>query len=141
MIKFQTKYRRIKQIGSGCYGKVYLGKDTTDNTHCVVKAIDCSKMHPKEEEMCLNEIKIMETLNHPFVIGIRDSLVVKKSIVIVMDLAEGNQFLQKIISYKKNHRWRSRNQTESPKGKAIRGRSIKKMDSPVIMWSRKHPCQ
>jgi serine/threonine protein kinase len=101
MRNFQLRYRNKKQLGAGSFGKVYLASDSK-NKHipCVVKVIDSSKMTPKEEESALMEIKIMKVLKSPFVITIRDSLVVKKSITIVMDYAEGGDLETRIQNQK-----------------------------------------
>jgi serine/threonine protein kinase len=101
MRNFQLRYRNKKQLGAGSFGKVYLASDSK-NRHipCVVKVIDSSKMTPKEEESALMEIKIMQVLKSPFVVTIRDHLVVKKSITIVMDYAEGGDLETRIQNQK-----------------------------------------
>ena len=89
MRSFQLRYRQKKQLGVGTFGKVYLARDSKKNQDCVVKVIDISKMTKQEEEKAQTEIKIMELLSSPYVVQIRDHLVVKKSITIVMDHAPG----------------------------------------------------
>ena len=93
MDKFNQKYKKIKAIGQGAFGKVYLVENKELFKLAVVKVIDSSKMNEKEVSDVMNEIGIMEKLFHPYVVQIYDHLVLKKSICIVMQFADGSFML------------------------------------------------
>ena len=60
-----NEYKILKEIGQGCFGKVYLVKKIKDNKLYVAKKIDLSNLDPDDGDKYIkNEKKIMELLNH-----------------------------------------------------------------------------
>jgi NIMA (never in mitosis gene a)-related kinase 1/4/5 len=84
-------YKRIKVLGEGSFGKAYLVECLSDNTLCVIKQVDLSKMNDQEKRDTLNEAKILEAFNHPNIVKFREVYKTKKGkLCIVMDYADGN---------------------------------------------------
>lgn len=83
-------YQRIKLLGEGSFGKAYLVKCLSDDSHCVIKQVDLSGMDEKEMRDTLNEAKILEVLGHPNIVKFREVYKTKKGrLCIVMDYADG----------------------------------------------------
>jgi serine/threonine protein kinase len=93
MEKFTEKYKKIKVIGSGQFGKAILVEDRTTGLPAVVKVSALLKNHYHDMETLENEIRIMQTLDHPYVVRIIDHLKLQKSICIVMQFAESTDLI------------------------------------------------
>ena len=62
-------YRKIKQIGKGSFGYAILVRHIQINDKLfVMKIIDINKMNSKQREEALNEIKVLKSLENPFII-------------------------------------------------------------------------
>lgn len=86
---FQKRYKKIRKLGAGSFGKVYLAERREDRKKVVVKVMDFSKMNEKEYKSCLNEIKVMEMLSHKYTVDIYDHLTLDQSVSIVMQYCSG----------------------------------------------------
>ena len=93
MEKFSKKYKKIRQIGRGAFGKIFLVQNRQEDRLAVVKVVDISGLNDMEAQAVLNEIRIMEMLEHPYTVRIFDHLILQKSISIVMQYAEGARSL------------------------------------------------
>ncbi len=83
-------YKRIKLLGEGAFGKAFLAECVSDNTLCVIKQVDLSKMSDQEKKDTLREAKILESFNHPNIVKFREVYKTKKGkLCIVMDYADG----------------------------------------------------
>lgn len=91
MERFNKKYKKIKEIGRGAYGKIFLVENREDHVLVVLKVVDLSRLDEQETNSVMNEIKIMEMLHHQYVVRIFDHIILKKSVSIVMQYAEGQQ--------------------------------------------------
>ncbi|PFH32910.1 NEK kinase [Besnoitia besnoiti] len=83
MAKVQ-QYTCIQEIGEGAYGTAYLAKDASGN-QCVIKAIDVTRMTPKERQGCITEVQLLASLEHPFVVRYLDSFMDRNTLKIVMN--------------------------------------------------------
>ena len=95
--KGSERYKKLKLLGTGTYGKAYLSE--VKNTHelIVIKEIDLTKMDEEERDEALKEVKIMEGLDHPNIIRFREVYRTKENILcIVMDYADGGDLLDKL---------------------------------------------
>ena len=92
------KYRILKKIGSGSYGKVYKVSDQCNNIYAL-KKIKLPKMSKCEKKSLINEIIIQKLHNSPYIIKYYDSYIDNKSICIISEYAE-NGDLENFIKNK-----------------------------------------
>mmetsp|Transcript_80599 Transcript_80599/g.248615 ORF Transcript_80599/g.248615 Transcript_80599/m.248615 type:complete len:508 (+) Transcript_80599:2-1525(+) len=86
----EAKYRRIKIIGKGSFGKAFLVRNTEDDTMCVVKQMDTGIMDGKERQEAVKEALVLKKLQHPNIIQFQDVFMTRKGrLCIVMDYADG----------------------------------------------------
>lgn len=91
------KYKMLKVLGEGSFGKCYLVECLSDKTRCVIKQIDIKFMSPQEKEETIKEALILQNLKHPNIISFRDAYTTKKGkLCIVMDFADGGDLQSKI---------------------------------------------
>lgn len=88
-------YKFIKQIGEGSYGKVQLAR-APDGKDVVVKVIDTRRMNNKERKASMNEVKVLSSLKHPYVVRYYDSFLSAGKLCIVMQFAEKGDLYSRI---------------------------------------------
>lgn len=93
-------YTKIKEIGSGSFGKAILVKDA-DGRPFVLKAIDISRMDSKERRDAVNEVRVLSSLKHPYVVSYRESFLDGRTLCIVMGYAEGGDLFNRIAKTRK----------------------------------------
>lgn len=93
-------YTKVKEIGSGSYGKAILVKDP-EGQNFVLKAIDISRMDAKERRDAVNEVKVLSSLKHPYVVSYRESFLEGRTLCIVMDYAEGGDLFNRVAKTRK----------------------------------------
>ena len=82
------KYKIIKQIGQGNYGKAFLVRCHTDNNFYVIKTIDTTSFNKEQHENALYEVNVLKSLNHPYIIKYIESFYAKNLFCIVMEYAD-----------------------------------------------------
>ena len=55
----------------------------------VMKVIDMSRMDGKMRKDAVNEVKVLSSLKHPYIVSYRESFTENRQLAIVMDYAEG----------------------------------------------------
>lgn len=88
-------YTKIREIGSGSYGKAVLVQDR-ENKRYVMKIIDMSRMDSKQRKDAINEVRVLSSLKHPYIVSYRESFTEHKNLAIVMDYADGGDLHQRI---------------------------------------------
>mmetsp|Transcript_70609 Transcript_70609/g.199338 ORF Transcript_70609/g.199338 Transcript_70609/m.199338 type:complete len:510 (+) Transcript_70609:82-1611(+) len=84
------KYKRIKVIGQGSFGKAYLVRNTEDNVDCVVKQMETAKMEPSDRNAAVKEATILKKMEHPNIIQYQEVFMTRKGrLCIVMEYADG----------------------------------------------------
>jgi len=89
-----------KELGSGGFSVVRIGKDKQDNTEWALKMIQMSvfKQHQEQTE---KEVSVMASLNHPGVVHLREVIVTPKFYVIVMEVLRGGELFDRIVQREK----------------------------------------
>merc|ERR1719428_40230 len=100
MVQATGGYTKVREIGSGSFGKVILVKDG-ENKQYVIKAIDISRMDSKERRDAVNEVRVLSSLKHPYIVSYRESFLDGRSLCIVMDYAEGGDLYTRIVKTRK----------------------------------------
>ena len=82
-------YEKVKSIGRGAYGTVYLCRRITDGCLFIIKQIPVEEMSREERQAAMNEVKVLSMLKHPNIIAYFDSFFEEKALMIVMEYAQG----------------------------------------------------
>jgi NIMA (never in mitosis gene a)-related kinase len=91
------RYEWMKQIGKGTYGKVSLMRDRNTTDLVVVKTIALKAKDQKARTAATKEAKVLEMMQHPNIIGYRDSFFDSHGdFNIVLEYADGKD-LQKYL--------------------------------------------
>ena len=83
------KYRKLKVIGKGSFGFAVLVQSVQDRQTYVMKIIDVSKMDKKQREDAINEVHVLKSMRHPYIITYKESFMDKRCLCIVMDYCAG----------------------------------------------------
>ncbi|XP_065833929.1 serine/threonine-protein kinase Nek8-like isoform X2 [Oscarella lobularis] len=76
------KYEKIRIVGRGAYGIVYLCRRLADDHLVIIKQIPIEEMTREERQAALNEVKVLSMLNHPNIIAYYDSFLEDKALMI-----------------------------------------------------------
>lgn len=82
-------YEKIKSIGRGAYGTVYLCRRISDGCHFIIKQIPVEEMGRDERQSAMNEVQVLSMLKHPNIIAYFESFFDEKALMIVMEYAQG----------------------------------------------------
>ncbi|KAL4456537.1 hypothetical protein ABPG74_000644 [Tetrahymena malaccensis] len=96
-------YQKIKYLGRGSQGQVYLIKKLDDNSLWVLKNIQTSQMSEKEKKKSQDEYKILRKLSNPHIIKFKEAICCnqREIIQIIMEYADGEDLDKKIQKQKK----------------------------------------
>uniref|UniRef100_A0A0D3DHX9 non-specific serine/threonine protein kinase n=2 Tax=Brassica oleracea var. oleracea TaxID=109376 RepID=A0A0D3DHX9_BRAOL len=99
---FDNRYIIGKLLGHGQFGFTYAATDNNNGDRVAVKRIDKAKMtQPIEIEDVKREVKILQALGgHENVVGFHNVFEDKSYVYIVMELCEGGELLDRILSKK-----------------------------------------
>ncbi|KAM0866796.1 hypothetical protein ACQ4PT_042415 [Festuca glaucescens] len=67
-------YMLLRQIGSGAYSRVWLGRHLARGTEVAVKEIAMERLSSKLRDSLLSEVDILRSIRHPNVIALHDSI-------------------------------------------------------------------
>lgn len=91
-------FQMISRLGEGSYSSVYKVKRISDNKIYAFKRVKMNLLNDKEKENALNEVRILASINDPFIIGYKEAFFdeATNSLCIVMEYADQGD-LQKLI--------------------------------------------
>ena len=75
-------------LGKGSYGSAYRARRIRDGMVCAVKRVCMDGMAADDLRDTLNEVKVLQSLHHPFVIEMQSCFLTSKHLNIVMPLAD-----------------------------------------------------
>jgi len=82
-------YEIVKPLGKGKFSIVYMAKRLTDGSMCAVKKINIfDMMVPKQREKCLKEVRLLQSLDHPNIVKLKDSFIDNNELLIIVEWAE-----------------------------------------------------
>ncbi|CAG7900716.1 unnamed protein product [Brassica rapa] len=102
---FDNRYTIGKLLGHGQFGYTYVATDKKTGDRVAVKKIDKAKMTlPIAVEDVRREVKILQALTgHENVVRFYNAFEDKNSVYIAMELCEGGELLDRILSKKDSH--------------------------------------
>ena len=81
-------YSKVKKIGQGASGSVYVAKALATGQRVAIKAMDLA--HQPRKELIINEILVMKESQHPNIVNFLNSFLVRDSdLWVVMEFMEG----------------------------------------------------
>ncbi|MBD1847134.1 serine/threonine protein kinase [Cyanobacteria bacterium FACHB-63] len=108
----QNRYRILRVLGQGGFGRTYLAQDTNRfNEICVLKEFEPqsqgSKYAQKAEELFTREAKVLHQLHHPQIPQFRELFQVKTQnrelLFLVQDYVEGKTYEELLNDRRKQH--------------------------------------
>eukprot|EP01066_Platyproteum_vivax_P012639 Platyproteum_vivax@DN5737_c0_g1_i1.p1 len=91
------KYKKIKVLGKGAFGKAYLVEDAEKNEMCVIKQMETSMMKQTDVNEAIKEAAVLQKMCHPNIVKFHEVFMTKRGrLCIVMDYADGGD-LHKMI--------------------------------------------
>ena len=98
------RFKIINKIGEGAYSTVYTVKRLEDDKIYALKKVKIKKLSKKEKTNALNEVRILASIQSPYVIGYRESFIDEndETLCIIMEYADDGDLYQKIKLYIKN---------------------------------------
>ena len=98
------QFKIINKIGEGAYSTVYTVKRIEDDKIYALKKVKIKKLSKKEQANALNEVRILASVNSPYVIGYKESFIdeSEQTLNIIMEYADDGDLYQKIKLYLKN---------------------------------------
>eukprot|EP00755_Sulcionema_specki_P014917 Sspe_Gene.57982::Locus_31800_Transcript_1_1_Confidence_1.000_Length_2694::g.57982::m.57982 len=93
--EFAKRYELKYEIGRGAYGSVWKAGcgSTSHGPWYAAKIVHRKESGEQGWQMALNEMAVLETLDHPNIVGHRESFTTDQHLVIVMDLCRGGELL------------------------------------------------
>ncbi|XP_062872075.1 myosin light chain kinase 2, skeletal/cardiac muscle [Trichomycterus rosablanca] len=82
-------------LGGGRFGKVHKCTDIKSGLRLAAKIL--SGRSAKEKEMAVNEIEVMNQLNHPNILQLFDAFESKNQVVLILEYVEGGELLERIV--------------------------------------------
>lgn len=80
-------------LGSGAFGKVYLGHDTRDDSLVAVKVMNNAQMtDPYLQEALKKEIKTMNMLKSKYVVRLLENFASQTNTYLIQEFCEGGDF-------------------------------------------------
>ncbi|XP_048783710.1 serine/threonine-protein kinase Nek5 isoform X2 [Lagopus muta] len=90
------KYKILKKIGEGSFGKIFLAKAKVDDEQCVIKEIDLTEMPVKEKEASQKEVILLAKMKHANIVTFYASLQEENKLYIVMEYCDGGDLMKRI---------------------------------------------
>ena len=91
-------YTKVKNVGQGASGSVYLAKSKTNASIVAIK--DMILARQPRLDMLINEINVMKEVQHPNIVNFLDCYLVKDSLWVVMEYMEGGMLTDIIDKHK-----------------------------------------
>ena len=96
--EIERRYKFGRTLGSGTFATVKQATHMKDNTKWAVKVIKRSALTNEDEESLKMEIQIMQVMEHPNIISIKEVFYSKSFVYLVMDLMTGGELFDRIVN-------------------------------------------
>jgi NIMA (never in mitosis gene a)-related kinase 1/4/5 len=97
----------IKHLGKGSFSNVYKVRRKTDGQIYAMKQVKLPKLSHKERQNSLNEIRILASITHPYIVSYKDAFYdnSQRVLCIVMEFAGSGDLLNKVKSLKQRRKF------------------------------------
>lgn len=92
----KDKYTFGRTLGAGLFGIVRYARDNTTNEEVAVKII-LKKALKGKEQVVIDELRLLQELSHPHIVGFRDWFESKDKFYLVTQLATGGELFDRIV--------------------------------------------
>ena len=98
--RFTEQYSVRKELGSGAFGSVKLGKHRRSDVPCAIKIIYKTKLRERRvfQELNKNEFAVLEKTVHPNITRIYELMEDARCYYIIMELITGGNLFDKVRS-------------------------------------------
>jgi len=92
------RYQIIRPIGKGSFGKVYLVRHIRERRLYCLKTIALDGIAASERKSCFSEVKLLESMMHPNIVGFKEAFVANRSkrLCIVMTYCDGGDLAERL---------------------------------------------
>ncbi|TPX77600.1 hypothetical protein CcCBS67573_g01139 [Chytriomyces confervae] len=92
-------YKLIRTVGEGEFGKVKLSIDTRSNDEVAIKLLRKDRIsNPARRAKVMREITMLQSLDHPFVVSLKEVVENEAYIGLVMQFASGGEMFHYIMA-------------------------------------------
>ncbi|KAJ3235507.1 hypothetical protein HDU81_000387 [Chytriomyces hyalinus] len=92
-------YKLIRTVGEGEFGKVKLSIDTRSNDEVAIKLLRKDRIsNPTRRAKVMREITMLQSLDHPFVVSLKEVVENEAYIGLVMQFASGGEMFHYIMA-------------------------------------------
>jgi len=96
-----SDYSRVRRLGKGSFGEVFLVLDRRNGCHYVMKEVDIAQFGAKGRREALKEVAFLNAMHHPCIVAYReffehDNGMGRKMLYIVMEYADGGDLDSRI---------------------------------------------
>jgi NIMA (never in mitosis gene a)-related kinase len=92
------KFKILEKLGEGAFSKVYKVQRLTDEHEYALKMVKVKSLDHKEVENALNEVRLLASINNPFISRYKEAFFDKDSecLCIIMEYSNDGDLLQRI---------------------------------------------
>ena len=94
MSQRSKEYEILTKIGQGSFGTVFKVRRKSDRQILVMKLIKMQSLSKKNQQDSVSEVKILSSLNSPYIVKYFDSFVENSTLHIVMEYCEKGDLSQ-----------------------------------------------
>ncbi|KAJ3392870.1 hypothetical protein HDU84_003354 [Entophlyctis sp. JEL0112] len=92
-------YKLVRTVGEGEFGKVKLSIDTRNNEEVAIKLLKKERISsPSRRAKVMREISMMQALDHPYVVSLKEVVETDSYIGLVMEYASGGEMFHYIMA-------------------------------------------
>ena len=96
------RFFKIRCIGHGTFGQAFLAHDNESNQQVVLKDVKVALLGSKLRDNALNEVKVLQSLRHPYIVRYHDAFVEASTLHIAMEYCANGDLHHRIEDQRKN---------------------------------------